>query len=506
MKKLSIAILALLMVGTTMVSAQEVNTMYFLENTPMRHKINPAFQPVSRVYVGILPLHYMTLSAGNNALALNDLIYSKNNKLITGLYPGETDKLANRLKNDLRFTMNSELAILNFGARTKDSLGYFHVGLNARMEGTMAFPGDIYEALNSGLDNAGGRRVNLQALSLNMQLLAELSGGYSRKINDHWTVGGKLKFLYGLGFMDLRTNTAYLDMHPDELHAIINGDVNIAAPIKNLPERIDKDNINSLTNFDTQVGSILKPKGLGGALDLGFTYKPVEQFQLAVSVTDLGFVYWNSTTYSIKGDTTYTGPVMHYSEINSNTANEQNTGINAIIDTITTYATAFIEQSMVGHRTGTSGVARMTNTRLHIGVDGNFCDNKIGVGVYSQTQFRNRRVYEELTLGLSLRPVNWFNFALSYSFLNGRWNSIGAGLSIMPYDGLNLTVMTDYIPFTYADVIDNNGKSVTVPYKMKGLNVALGLTIVAGTNPSKPKKQQLVVPDRVNDVPTNTDL
>ena len=32
MKKLSIAILALLMVGTTMVSAQEVNTMYFLEN------------------------------------------------------------------------------------------------------------------------------------------------------------------------------------------------------------------------------------------------------------------------------------------------------------------------------------------------------------------------------------------------------------------------------------------------------------------------------------------
>ena len=80
------------------------------------------------------------------------------------------------------------------------------------------------------------------------------------------------------------------------------------------------------------------------------------------------------------------------------------------------------------------------------------------------------------------------------------------GSGPLAVDGLNLTVMTDYIPFTYADVIDNNGKSVTVPYKMKGLNVALGLTIVAGTNPSKPKKQPLAVPERETNVHTNTDL
>jgi hypothetical protein len=147
----------------------------------------------------------------------------------------------------------------------------------------------------------------------------------------------------------------------------------------------------------------------------------------------------------------------------------------------------------------------MTNTRLHVGLDANFCDNKIGIGVYSATQFRNRRVYEEVTLGLAIRPVNWFNLALSYSFMNGRWNSMGAGLSFMPYDGLNLTVMTDYIPFTYADV-NYDGKSVTVPYKMKGLNLAFGVTIVAGTNPKKAKKEALAVPEKTNEIPTNTDL
>ena len=32
-------------------SAQQVNTLYFLENAPMRHTINPAFQPVSKGYI-----------------------------------------------------------------------------------------------------------------------------------------------------------------------------------------------------------------------------------------------------------------------------------------------------------------------------------------------------------------------------------------------------------------------------------------------------------------------
>ena len=43
---------ALLIAACSMsVRAQQVNTLYFLENAPMRHTINPAFQPVSKGYV-----------------------------------------------------------------------------------------------------------------------------------------------------------------------------------------------------------------------------------------------------------------------------------------------------------------------------------------------------------------------------------------------------------------------------------------------------------------------
>ena len=48
--------LALVAVSTLALSAQQVNTLYFLENAPMRHTINPSFQPVSQGYSNFSPL------------------------------------------------------------------------------------------------------------------------------------------------------------------------------------------------------------------------------------------------------------------------------------------------------------------------------------------------------------------------------------------------------------------------------------------------------------------
>lgn len=39
------ALVAIMAIGA---NAQQVTTLYFLENAPMRHTINPAFQPVSQ--------------------------------------------------------------------------------------------------------------------------------------------------------------------------------------------------------------------------------------------------------------------------------------------------------------------------------------------------------------------------------------------------------------------------------------------------------------------------
>ena len=56
MKTNRIILAALVALFTLGASAQQVTTLYFLENAPMRHTINPAFQPVSNGYINFSPL------------------------------------------------------------------------------------------------------------------------------------------------------------------------------------------------------------------------------------------------------------------------------------------------------------------------------------------------------------------------------------------------------------------------------------------------------------------
>ena len=90
-------ILAAALIAATCLSAQQVNTLYFLESAPMRHIINPAFQPVSRVYFGITPLSYTGINVTNN-VAMSDFIFKNNEgKTVTAFYPGEAERLKKTL-------------------------------------------------------------------------------------------------------------------------------------------------------------------------------------------------------------------------------------------------------------------------------------------------------------------------------------------------------------------------------------------------------------------------
>ncbi len=461
------------------VGAQETQTLYFLENAPTRHLLNPAFQPVGKVYVGITPFNYMSMSAGNNTLALSDILYKKDGRYITALYPGEGDKLKKLLRNDLRSTADLDFSLLNFGFRIKD-YGYFHFGIRERFNSTVVMPGKIYDFINSSnrSDDAVAQ-YDLSALSMNVNFYTEFAAGYSHIINEQWSVGGKLKFLYGHAFADYRSTDFSIRTTPFELQTNINGNMQAAIPmLNNVPTKFNKETFANINDFfEFTAAAALKPQGYGGAIDIGATYK-------SLAVIDLGFIHWKSNGIAITGDSVYTGPVMQYRDINSNTADETNNGLGAVFDTIGVYMLDFLQNSLNAQTTGNKGANRMLNTKINIGVDANFWDNRVGVGIYSSTQFRGSRVYEEVTLGAALRPVNWFNFALSYSFVNGKWSSLGLGLSFMPYDGLNFLFMTDYIPMSYADL--SLGKSsVTVPYKMQGMNIGFGVSIVVGTNKGK---------------------
>ena len=504
-KSILVALAALLTLGA---SAQQVTTVYFLENAPMRHTINPAFQPYSNGYINFSPLGWSVLSIGNNSVTVSDIfiVDSATGSTITPLHPN-ADKQA-FLKTLRAMTMpNYEmtLGLLNMGFRIKDK-GYLTIGINERMTNAGTLPKSLAEfALNGGMKNLGAGQINtisLSGLGMGGTAYAEIGVGYSHQLNEQWTIGGKFKFLLGQMDMSVRGTSLAVDASTDEMRLHGNMDVRMAGPFdySQMPAFENRRLSDIINDFDGgqysidkiintgNIAALLKPNGYGAAIDFGFAWKPIEQLQLSAALTDLGFIYWtNAKSYTASVDTTYNG--VGYIEYNDPAFRDKDGNFSAqlVVDSAINKLKDLPNAIMMGPAGG--GYAKMVSARLNVGLDANFWENRIGLGIVSATRLYEARLYEEITFGFSFRPVRWFNIAASYSLLNnGKYSNIGAGLSFMPYDGINMTLAMDYIPTSYAGIDINGSKKYLLPDKAKMVNVALGFSICWGTNrPDKDK-------------------
>lgn len=519
----SIVLASALLTGSMALMAQEVNTLYFLENAPMRSQFNPALMPVSNGYVIFSPLGYSSLWVGNNALTMSDVFYQDKatGKTLTPLNQGEMDKFLNKLHTNNLFNLDMTTTILGFGARTKKG-GYFHGGIFLRADMGLNLPKSLFNALtvkqdpndpksgsNIGIDLTNG--MNISGLGYNAQAYLEIGGGYTRPLNDQWTIGGKIKLLLGLVNANVNFTKTSLTpgynagtdaataKYPDKYDIAVQGNLNISMPgaidpagilptgSEGMFDNIDQRLSNMFAPYtaaNPNIGQLMKPAGYGAAIDFGFTYKPIKYVQIAAAINDLGFICWtNGLNATIDGNATFDGlGTIQYSN-NTQAMQDQ---MNQKMEEFTNALGQAVKPT--GYTKG--NYVRMSRARLNVSVDGLFWENRVGVGILSQTKLYNNKVYEELTIGGFFRPVNWFNLAASYSIINGHGGTLGAALGFAPYDGIMLTLATDYIPCYYADLnkFTNNTSQTAqtpqyyLPYKSPGVNVALGFAIVWGTN------------------------
>ena len=532
MKTKQFILAALVAMMTLSVSAQQVTTLYFLENAPMRHTINPAFQPVSNGYLNFTPLGWSTYSLGNNTYTLGDFFMKDPNdptKAITVLHPhaGQArTQFINSMPNMTLTQGEITLGLLNFGFRIKER-GYFTIGVNERIELSNTMPKSLLSMIMGGTLDMANSNLDLDGLTAGMQAYSEFAFGYSHKINDQWSVGGKAKLLLGQAYTNINGRQLGISSTADArgmTNALnIKGDLNIdfAGPIntgylssmlggQSVQQIINQfqsggfavDSLADFHNLPKMIVQMITPSGYGAAFDLGFAYKPIEQLQISLAVTDLGFMYWTQgTRFNANMNSTFTG----IGEININDPAYQDpeTGkfsISKVSEQAIEKLKQILNDIYVKDATKTSFM-KMTSARLNVGVDANFWDNRVGIGVVSATRLYNSHLYEEVTFGAAFRPVNWFNIAASYSILNnGKYSNVGAAFGFMPYDGINLTLAMDYIPTSYAAINSKNGSPMyVIPDKTKMFNVALGFSIVWGSN--HPDKDHDGVWDKIDMCP-----
>ena len=485
------------------INAQHINSLYFLENAPMRHTINPAFQPVSKIYIALPMIGSANFSLGINGINMSDLIFTnEKGETITALHPEVAGLLWKKIPNSLNIETDLPINLISFGRRIKDN-GYLTIGVSEHIIANVGLPKSIFSPLlGQSIEN-----LDLTTLNASATMYSDIAIGYSHRINKQWTVGGKLKFFIGNAhisgtFSDFEFNSN-IDIATLKWRGYLRQagltDIRIFTGEKELfpsEEYIyDDQNDNEQNNTVVENKQILDsikqyilPQGIGGGIDLGFTYKPINQLQIAFSITDLGWIYWNKGSIgSISVDTTFTG-VGDFDIANYMVDGQFMT--NQFTEDIKTDMEKYADAFHIGE-IHDQAFNQMLTANLNVGVDANFWRNRIGIGVYSHTRFFNMqdhlRVTEEITLGATLRPANWFNLALTYSLMNSHWNNVGAAISLAPYDGVMITIAADYIPLLYADYSINENTIIPLPYKTNQLNCSLGLAIVIGTNLKKNK-------------------
>ena len=505
MKKIFIATLVAMM--TLSASAQQVTTLYFLENAPMRHTINPAFQPVSRGFINFSPLGWSSFGFGNNSLTLQDVLFVDpvTGKTITPLHPNANRAAFLRsIRSMTLFNSESTLGLINMGFRIKEK-GFFTLGANIRVSGDGTLPKSLFDFfLGGGMQNLNGgyNYIGLGGIGAAASVYTEVAFGYSHQINEHWTVGGKLKVLFGTMYAKLNSRDLQIEANTEQWNFRGNIGLDVAGPVNGtyLTQYMDGKNMNQIIQgfkdgtFDPKqlintadpvalLKQALVPSGYGAAIDFGFAWKPIKQLQISAAITDLGFIYWHkNNSFNCVVDTTFAGAgQIDYNDPAYRDA-QGNFSTDILMDTVKTRMMGLLN-GVTMHSAGKNGFARMTYARLNVGIDANFWDNRIGLGIVSATRLYDSRLYEEITIGAAFRPVNWFNIAVSYSLMNnGKYSNIGAGLGFMPYDGINLTLALDYIPTSYAGMNINGQKRYILPDKAKMVNVALGFSICWGSN------------------------
>lgn len=415
----------------------QLRTSYFMEGSYFRTELNPALKP-TRGYIAVPLLSGIHSSIGGNIPLRNNIAIGSAPDEITPAMLSKYPKLG---KNN----NSSRLNILGVGFYTRNGM-FWNFGANLREETDYTIPRRLYELESS----ASTGTFTFDNITGNTYTFIDAYVGTSITICDFINIGARVKFLTGL--VNGRAHIDKLTMNNGtvddfSLHVRLNS--------------IEFDNSNfdgtdeSFTHLEDGSDIWRNVKSFGGAIDLGVELRLLnDRLKVSAAVTDLGFIRW-------AGSSRYSGEMS--------------------ADTTTIDA----PEEMTGYTT-------RINCDLNAGVEYNFCQDILAVGLLSHTRFYNSHTTSELTASLNVRPTNWITLTASHTLLNGNRPGIfGAAINVHPA-GINIFAGMDFIAFRYESINDNALSIIGIPAPIVGprngtsMNIYMGI----GFNLARPKSDR----------------
>lgn len=435
------------------VSAQKVNSLYFLDRSPINSRINPAMTPKASGFgVG---LSNMSINLQSD-LAFDDLLSNSSGSTLFLLNEGfDKASFISNLKDVSSFRYGMNMEIFTLGIRMKNIYFSFHSGLNVDMG--IGVPKDMFKMVVMGMDkdvNDNVINTTFDMTDMNMETLVynKTGAGLSLKIGDMVSVGANVDYLAGLahtkiGFDELTINASqtqwdvtskgYFQMTSPDFATLKYGEDGYLSGVKT----------QKMENVAADFNSIEQQlAGTGYSIDLGVTVKPLPFLSLSAALTDLGSINWKKEKIqkaSSNGTFTYEGMDLSANNDEGDGDGEEGGDDNSKLMDELEQMVRFEQETV------TEGYSTALTKKVTLGAEAGLLNNKITFGVMSQTGFTPTGKYNDLMLSANLKPSSLLQGALTYSLLHGEMSSFGAAIN-MKLLFVNAFIAADYIPLKYA--------------------------------------------------------
>ncbi len=260
--------------------AQGFDEAFLLKDYRMNYRYNPAMTGST----SFLSLGRFNSGQRNNVGAAA-FLYPLESGLATGLHPDvPAATFLGALPESCSTAGTIDYNLLSYGFAS--GAGFHTIDVSVRGSYGASVPSGLFKIAKLGTADIDYDLSSLRAFG---NAYAEIAYGYSHKIGDFLSVGGRAKLLVGLAAADLKATRLDVGMSGTEYTADMALDMNLTSvSTKILYENIGQEGL-PLTSAKHKWG---KPCGIGAALDLGIEFTPIENLSISASVLDIGTIFW----------------------------------------------------------------------------------------------------------------------------------------------------------------------------------------------------------------------
>lgn len=425
MKRILLIAWAILSLGSVVKAQDGNNTSYFLSNLPQQFRLNPAYQPEYKVFIGLPGLSGVSVNYLNSSFTVEDLLFKRDDSVYM-----DVNKFYKSLHKRNYIAFNNENSILSIGVKAKSWYGTLDI--TQKNDFLFRYNKDLFTFLKYG--NTDHPSMDFGKLGVNLNSYIEVALGLSKRVNSKLTVGGRLKYLAGIANAHMTDSELDVVTERDgtmKIHSRQN--IRITAPVNirneqtGLPfepnQPIDWDDFDFNTD-DIGVADFLNTKNPGFAIDLGGEYQFNDKIKLFASLTDLGFIHWGNKDfqYNFYQDARFT---WEGADI-SNSVNKDNVGYISI-DSAFTKLTDQLKDSLQLRSRGRA-YTTMVSPKLYLGATYQL-NRTFYVGGLFRASLVDKMFIPSLTASVNGRLMRNVSASVSYSITRGSYVNLGAGLT-----------------------------------------------------------------------------